>query len=248
MIRIGTTLTFYRLDAWVLAEIVQLKTLAFCKRFLNQHNDPCGRQYDQMTQAARSITANIAEGSSRHQTSRETEMRLLDVARASAMELMGDYFTWLLSLGLKPWKKDSPEKNAVRAIWLDPANYTDDWQEEAAQHVLSQMARFEPWLGSNDEATVCRAMIVVIERLATTLERLIAHQLDDFKQEGGFAENLTKERVSTLQTKATVEGAPACPICGKPMIKRVIKRGTKQGQPFWGCSNYPTCRGTREIS
>ena len=49
-------------------------------------NDPCGRQYDQMTQAARSVPANIAEGNSRHSTSKETEMRLTDVARASLAE------------------------------------------------------------------------------------------------------------------------------------------------------------------
>lgn len=78
---------YYWLDTWILANVIQLATQDFCKRFLYLQNDPCGRQYDQMTQAARSCTANIAEGNSRHYTSRETEMKLTDVARASLSEL-----------------------------------------------------------------------------------------------------------------------------------------------------------------
>lgn len=77
---------YYWLNTWILANIIQLSTQDFCRRFLNLQNDPCGRQFDQMTQAARSVTANIAEGTSRHATSRETEMKLTDVARASLAE------------------------------------------------------------------------------------------------------------------------------------------------------------------
>lgn len=67
---------YYWLDTWVLANVIQLATQSFCMRHLNRTNDPCGRQFDQMTQAARSAPANIAEGNSRHSTSRETEMKL----------------------------------------------------------------------------------------------------------------------------------------------------------------------------
>lgn len=51
---------------------------------------------DQMTQAARSAPANIEEGNSRHSTSKETEMKLTDVARATLSELANDYLNWLL--------------------------------------------------------------------------------------------------------------------------------------------------------
>lgn len=64
-----TRFGYYWLDTWVLANVIQLATQDFCARFLNHTNDPCGRQYDQMTQAARSAPANIAEGNSRHSTS-----------------------------------------------------------------------------------------------------------------------------------------------------------------------------------
>ena len=68
MMRI-TKFSYYWLDTWVLANVIQLATQDFCMRFLNRNNDPCGRQYDQMTQAARSAPANIAEGNSRRSTS-----------------------------------------------------------------------------------------------------------------------------------------------------------------------------------
>ena len=78
---------YYWLDTWVLANVVKLATMDFCSRHLDRTNDPCGRQYDQMTMVARSAPANIAEGNSRHSTSKETEMHLTDVARASLAEL-----------------------------------------------------------------------------------------------------------------------------------------------------------------
>ncbi len=40
--------------------------------------------------------------------------------------------------------------------------------------------------------------------------------------------------------------APSCPRCQSPMVKRTAKRGTRAGSPFWGCSKWPRCRGTRE--
>ena len=92
----GTTNAYMALDAWILANVVQLATDSFCRRFLMPAVDPCGRQFDQMTQAARSGQANIAEGCARGKTSRETEMKLLDVARASLAELNGDFTFWLM--------------------------------------------------------------------------------------------------------------------------------------------------------
>ncbi len=37
---------------------------------------------------------------------------------------------------------------------------------------------------------------------------------------------------------------PACPLCGSRMTMRVARRGQNSGQPFWGCSAFPRCRGT----
>ncbi|WP_067061147.1 restriction endonuclease [Roseateles chitosanitabidus] len=38
-----------------------------------------------------------------------------------------------------------------------------------------------------------------------------------------------------------------CPLCSHPMIKRVAKRGPNVGEAFYGCVNYPGCKGTRPI-
>lgn len=40
---------------------------------------------------------------------------------------------------------------------------------------------------------------------------------------------------------------PACPLCGRPMVPRLAKRGRNTGNLFFGCSRYPACRGTRNI-
>lgn len=43
--------------------------------------------------------------------------------------------------------------------------------------------------------------------------------------------------------------APAvrCPKCGSSMVRRTAKQGVNAGQPFWGCTNYPACRGIRAV-
>ena len=39
-----------------------------------------------------------------------------------------------------------------------------------------------------------------------------------------------------------------CPICEEPMVKRLARRGPNAGNEFWGCTKYPVCKGTRDIS
>lgn len=47
--------------------------------------------------------------------------------------------------------------------------------------------------------------------------------------------------------RASAEQVPSCPKCSKPMVRRVARQGTAAGNAFWGCTNYPGCRGTRQI-
>ena len=104
---------YKRLDAYILANLVQLETLAFWRRHLPQDDDPCGRQFDQMTQAARSGVKNITEGCERIATSSQTALRLLDVAKASLCELRDDYLTFLVDRGVPPWRADLQETKRV---------------------------------------------------------------------------------------------------------------------------------------
>lgn len=238
---------YYWLDTWVMANVVQLATQDFCARFLNNANDPGGRQYAQMTQAARSAPANIAEGNSRHSTSKETEMKLTDVARATLAELSNDYMNWLLLHGQAPWSMRSQEYKAVVAVQFDKPAYTDDVQHESGLHILKQKERLALWLQSADSMVVANCMIIICNRLILMLGKQINNQLATFREEGGFTEGLTAERLAHRKEQSVAADAPVCPLCGKPMVKRMAKKGVNSGREFWSCSSYPECNGTRNV-
>ena len=240
----GGTTGYFRLDSWVLANLVQLGTQRFCRMFLNRTNDPCGRQYDQMTQAARSGCANISEGSARRATSRETEMKLTDVARASLAELAGDYINWLLQKKQTPWRKDSAEARAVYAIRLDRPDYGEDIIHDACGHILAQQAKFTVWLESKDDVIMANALLILIARVINMLNHQLETQGKTFKDEGGFREKLTQVR---LAARAVDEDAPRCPDCGQPMTRRKARQGKNAGQEFWGCTGYPDCKAVLAI-
>ena len=239
---------YYWLDTWVMANVIQLATQDFCARFLNHANDPCGRQYDQMTQAARSAPANIAEGNSRHSTSKEAEMKLTDVARATLAELANDYFNWLLLHGQAPWSVHSPEYAAVAAVRLERPEYQDDVLSQSGAHILRQKHLFDRWLLADDSMTVANCLLVLCNRLIMMLGKQIATQLAVFREEGGFTEALTAERLAHRAEQSRQGNAPACPICGQPMVRRMAKKGINSGHEFWSCSTYPKCNGIRNIT
>jgi hypothetical protein len=124
-----------------------------------------------MTQAARSGKANITEGSARAATSKETEMKLTDVARASLQELQGDFEDWLADNKQIPWHKNSPEARAVFALRLDPPAYGDDPVHDSARHILAQYEKFSPWLDSPVAETRANAIIILLRRAQHMLIR-----------------------------------------------------------------------------
>ena len=238
---------YFWLDTWVMANVIQLATQDFCARFLNHENDPCGRQYDQMTQAARSAPANIAEGNSRHSTSKETEMKLTDVARATLSELANDFLNWLLRHDQAPWSVHSEEYAQVSRVQLDKPDYQDDVLYQSSLHILKQKHRFDAWLQSGDSMVVANCVLVLCNRLIMMIGRQLENQLSTFREEGGFTEALTAERLAHRTEKSVQVDAPLCPLCGKPMIRRMAKKGIHSGREFWSCSAYPECNGTRNI-
>ena len=240
----GGTGGYFWLDSWILANVVQLGTQQFCRQFLNRSNDPCGRQYDQMTQAARSGCANNAEGAARRATSKETEMKLTDVARSSLAELSGDLLNWLLRQEKVPWGKDTPEAREVYAIRLDKPAYGQDVVHDTCVHVLAQKRKFAKWLESGSDEAMANCLLILIARVINMLNHQLEAQGETFEQEGGFREKLTSIRV---EARAKQEDAPACPECEKPMTRRRAKTGKNAGKDFWGCTGYPECRGTREM-
>src|SRR5712672_580214 len=100
------------LRSYKVAQVVYDATVVFCRRFFPHDR----RLTDQMVQAARSGVRNISEGSGAAATSRKTEMKLTNVARASLSdELLRDYESFLTQRGLRIWPKDSKEAKAMRA-------------------------------------------------------------------------------------------------------------------------------------
>src|SRR5258708_17209848 len=98
------------------AEVVYDLTFRFCHRFLTKGD----RTIDQMIQAARSGKQNIAEGSKAAGTSKETEIKLTNVARASLEELLVDYRDFLRVRDLRLWDKDCKESLFVRRLGNTP--------------------------------------------------------------------------------------------------------------------------------
>lgn len=241
---------FRRLHSFTLATLVQLETLRFCRRFLTHDHrearekfyDPKGRQYDQMTQAARSGRQNIIEGSERSSTSKDTEMKLTDVARASLSELRGDYEIFILDRGELPWSIHSPDARAVNAISIDAAPFADDMVHESAKHALAQRRKYARWLDSEDPVIVANAMLLIIGRALNMLKSQIASQGKAFEKTGGFSERLHTRRLEVREGQRTNEPAPDCPQCGEPMRRRRSVKGE-----FWGCAAYPACKGTKAL-
>lgn len=236
------------LRSWILANIIQLGTQSFCERFVDFRIDPSHRLYDQMSMAARCGVANIAEGSSRHSTSIETEMRLLDVAKASFDELLGDYFNFLLRYNFDVWAIGNPQREIIWALGIDPPTYSNSLFHDAAIHIRLQKKKFDQWIESNSVETAANAMLILCEKENRMLQNQIQTQLENFRQNGGFTENMTQERLEAKKNKAAAIGAPKCPLCGKPMFKRMQRKGQNQGREFWSCSDWPRCNGIIPIN
>ncbi len=96
------------------SEVIYEITYRFCQRFLFRGD----RTIDQMVQAARSGKQNILEGSKAATTSKETEIKLTNVARASFEELLEDYRNFLRVRDLAAWDKQSREAQYVRNLGL----------------------------------------------------------------------------------------------------------------------------------
>jgi restriction system protein len=235
---------YRKLRSYKVAEVVYDATVMFCRRFFAEDK----RITDQMVQAARSGVRNISEGSGMAATSRKSELKLTNVARASLSdELLRDYESFLRQRSLRVWPKDSREARAMRS------RLAQDYAPEPARTRpgvvrltgLFGLAEFvekaEPELAAN-------AMICAVNQAAYLLKRQVQSQGREFLEKGGFTEKLYGARKRTLSDPSDQsDGKPACPNCGKPMVRRTARKGSKAGQPFWGCSGFPDCKGTRLV-
>jgi four helix bundle suffix protein len=158
------------------AEIVYDATVRFCERFLDRRD----RTVDQMVQAARSGKQNIVEGTMASGTSKEMEVKLLGVARASLEELLADYRDFLRVRSLALWDKDSRAARAVRKL----AYAADESYETYRTYVETR----SPETAANTVACLIHQANYLLDRQLRELERA-------FMAGGGIRERMTRARV-----------------------------------------------------
>lgn len=156
------------------AECIYDITFHFAHRFLSQ----CDRTIDQMVQAARSGKQNIIEGSSASLTSRETEIKLFNVAKASLEELLADYEDYVRNRGLAFWPED--KQRAVRDFCR--RNNDSEFYREIAP--------------KRDAETIANLCITMIHQEIFLLLRLIEKAKKDFLTKGGIREEMTRARLA----------------------------------------------------
>ncbi|MFN6017158.1 MAG: four helix bundle suffix domain-containing protein [Verrucomicrobiota bacterium] len=240
----------YRMTAsFQTSTLIYDATVWFCEKFLNSRS----RTIDQMVQAARSGRQNIAEGSRAAATSSQTELRLVNVARASLEELLLDYEDFLRHRHLPQWAPDSREAMEVRDV---PKAFRDARKGSANFSELDDAQRwalYSRWLDAPDAATRANATICLIHQANFLLDRQIAALEAEFVEGGGYSEQLAQARLAERRRKHRKDPAESsdhslkCPQCCGIMALRTAKAGKTPGTQFWGCINYPECKGTSPV-
>jgi four helix bundle suffix protein len=104
----------------------------------------------------------------------------------------------------------------------------------------------------------CRRFLAHDRRLTDQMNQaayLLRRQLESqgraFLEKGGFTESLYAARSqarNALEPRLQPAAAPTCPKCGRPMLRLTAKAGAHAGEAFYGCSDYPKCKGIRPIT
>jgi len=177
---------YQKLLAYQKSVVVYDTTLYFCDRFVDKRS----RTHDQMVQAARSGKQNILEGSEASATSKETEIKLTNVARASQKELLEDYRDFMRNRGIEEWKPDHPYALRLRRLNRTPdANY----------------ATFKKGIEHPDPAICANVIAGLIKVTCYLLDQQLKRLEQDFLKEGGLRERMTRAR---LQARRNQEGQP----------------------------------------
>jgi four helix bundle suffix protein len=158
------------------AEIVYDATAYFCERFFSKRD----RTVDQMVQAARSGKQNIIEGSMASGTSKETEVKLTNVARASLEELREDYRDFLRTRCFEEWDKNHPHAKRLREL-----NRKDDFTYDT----------FRKGIEHKDSAISANVILGLVKVTSFLLLRQIQKLEKDFIGIGGLRERMTRARL-----------------------------------------------------
>ena len=164
------------------ARIVYDATVWFCGRYLLKGD----RTNDQMIQAARSGKQNILEGSQASGTSKKTELKLTNVARASLEELLEDYRDFLRVRGFRLWEKNSREALFVRGL-----GKTNDVTYET----------YKTYVETRSSEVAANIIICLIHQTNYLLDQQIRQLEKAFVSEGGLSERMTQARLAARSNK-----------------------------------------------
>jgi four helix bundle suffix protein len=160
------------------AEVIYDITFRFGHKFLSKGD----RTIDQMIQAARSGKQNILEGSKASITSKQTEIKLTNVARASLEELLDDYRDFLRVRDLSIWDKDSKEARYVRRL---------------AQKKKQTFEDYRDFVETRSAEVVANIAICLIHQANFLLDGQLRRLEQDFLKSGGIRERMTRARISS---------------------------------------------------
>lgn len=166
---------YHELLSYQKSTVVYDITYRFTQRFLARND----RTTDQMLQAARSGKQNILEGSKAGLTSRETEIRLTNVARASLEELLADFEDFLRVRDLFVWKRDSKQARFVRELGRkQPLTFED----------------FREFIETRSSEVVANIAICLIHQTNFLIDQQIRSLELEFVKHGGVREQMSRAR------------------------------------------------------
>ena len=196
---------YRHLKSFQVAQLVYDVTVRFCDRYIERRS----RTHDQMVQAARSGVQNIAEGSQASGTSKKTELKLTNVARASLEELRLDYEDFLRQRGMAQWPREDarrveliarrPATADAVAQWArdvrggqsgqsGPSGQGGQWKTEQTSRASTQST------GSTYAEISANGVLALIAVASALLGRQLGAQEKAFVEEGGFTERLYRVR------------------------------------------------------
>jgi four helix bundle suffix protein len=198
---------YRKLRSFQVAQLVYDVTVRFCDRYIDKRS----RTHDQMVQAVRSGVQNIAEGSLASGTSKKSELKLTNVARASLEELRLDYQDFLRQRGLVEWEPDHPSLVRSRARrcatmeesagWIgeELARTDKDGHGQARTETTekeSVWVRASQWRSVAASELVANGALSLLNVCCYLLDRQLAAQASAFECEGGFTERLHRVRTA----------------------------------------------------
>ena len=167
---------YHNLLSFQKAEVVYDLTFRFAHKYLSRGD----RTIDQMIQSARSGKKNILEGSKAAPTSKEMEIKLTGVARASLEELLDDYEDYLRARDLPTWDKDSKEAQYVRRLGRKTPQTYELYRE---------------FVETRPPEIVANIALCLIHQTNYLIDQQLRRLEKDFVKEGGLRERMTRARL-----------------------------------------------------